>query len=135
MLTVSEEDALARRLEAKAEIDRLKTIVAACDTVIMNALDSEDDIFMQWVREVRGEVESAEHRKLVWTDSSGSRWTVSKRKGKTPSKTIVPEKLLALGVPASVIQMATVTGQPGKPGVSIRRSLAGYNTEEDDNEE
>lgn len=134
MLTLSEEDALSRRIAAKAEIDRLKAIVSACDAELINALDAEDDAFVQWAREIRGEIQSAEHRKVVWTDSNGERWTVSKRKGAEPRKTISPEKLLALGVPASLIQMATVTGNPGKPGVSVRRVL-GYNTGEDDDEE
>ena len=124
-------NALARRQAAKAEVDRLKTIIAACDAEVMAALDAEDDEFYRWVMEVRGEVQNPESRKIVWTDSTGERYTVSRRKGSEPRKSIAPEKLLKFGVPPHVIQAATVYGEPGKPGVSIRRVM----TREEDDEE
>ena len=124
-------NALARRQAAKAEVDRLKTIIAACDAEVMAALEAEDDEFFRWVMEVRGEIQNVENRKIAWTDAAGERYTISKRKGSEPRRSIVPEKLLKLGVPPHVIQAATVYGEPGKPGVSIRKVM----TREEDDEE
>lgn len=124
MLTMEAEDALSRRCAAKAELDRLKTLIAACDVEIMNALEADETEFMRWVREIRGEIHDHEQRKLVWVNPiTGDKYTVSKRKGASPRKSVSPEKLLSLGVPAHVIQMATTYGEPGKPGVSIRKTL------------
>lgn len=131
-LTYDAEEALATRQMAKAEMDRLKLIIAACDASIMAVLDADEDAFVDWVREVRGEVQDVEKRRAVWTAPNGERYSVTKRKGAAPRSSISPEKLLQLGVPAHVIRAATTTGQPGRPGVSIRKIVNGFEDEGDD---
>jgi hypothetical protein len=123
-------DVLIRRQHMKAELDRLKTLIAACDAEIAAALDAEDDEFTKWVMEVRGEVQDYEKRKFRWSDGKDN-YIVYKRKGSEPRKTIVPEKLLAAGVPAHVIQAATTYGAPGKPGIAVRK-LTGATDDSDE---
>ena len=120
VVTEALDDALTKRARAKAEIDRLKSLIAACDAEIMAALDAEDDEFTRWVMEVTGEVQDYEKRKIRWQNGNDI-YVVSKRKGSEPRKSISPEKLLAAGVPAHVIQKATTLGKPGQPSISIRK--------------
>jgi hypothetical protein len=125
------DDVLTRRQKAKAEIDRLKMIVSACDGEILSALDSDYDEFTEWVREVRGEVKDYEARKFVWQHGNDT-FIVYKRKGSKPRATISPEKLLKAGVPAHVIQSATTYGQPGKEGVAVRKITNGVDDSEEE---
>lgn len=46
---------------------------------------------------------------------------VTRSEPKAPRKSIDPVKLIALGVPPSIIQQATVFGKEGKPGVVITK--------------
>ena len=129
-MTVDVDDVLRRRMAAKAEIDRLKTIMSACDAEIMEALDADTDEFLNWVREVRGEVVEPEKRKIHWSDGQDN-YVVFKREGSKPRKSINPSKLLQQGVRADVIANATEYGQPGKPSVSVRKVTGGMDDDEE----
>lgn len=108
------DEAIRQRQAAKAEIKRLTVIAAQMDQIIDGAL----------------EVEGKEQ--VEWFDGTDI-WAVFRRKGSEPRKTISPEKLLDAGVPASVIQAATVYGAPGKPGIVVRK-VAGRLVDEPDDQ-
>src|SRR5512140_3543745 len=96
---------LERRHTASESIKRMQAVVAECN-VMLDAVLSLN------------ETEKLQTNEFV----------VFRRKGSAPRKTLVPEKLLAKGVPASVIQECTVVGEGGRPSIVVKR--AGHDDED-----
>ena len=94
---------LQRRLEAKNAMDRAKAVMAECDIEIMAAMDLTEQTCLVW-----------EH--------GGTKYDVIKRKGGKPRETLDKITLLNNGVSAELIQKATKLGEPGKPGITVRKS-------------
>lgn len=89
---------VSRRQSVKEKIDELKSMIKVYDSYIGSHMDA------------------AGYRLLSVGD-----YLVSRRAGSAPRKHIDPNKLLELGVPAHIIAEATVAGEPGKPGITVRR--------------
>lgn len=92
------EEALDSRQAAKEAIKGLEAVVEGADQKLQAILDEGQ-----------------------FTRVTSHGWTVSKRDG-GERRTIDPAKLLALGVPAHVIEQATKVTTT-KPGISVRKAV------------